>query len=371
MASSLDTLSDAITAVVPSLLKSIEALEIAQRHLHPPRFEALADRLVPVQTDFAEAVEALGTLTWPEELEVVGNQLAQASSYVSRALQLATSARSQEQFVEWIRTTRARVRAGEMLYPLSPMLSPVNRFFIEGEARSNEAIVTRARDGMREAPSDLQVGVMHAQNDRDSRGGFSVYVPEYYRPGRTWPLVVALHGGSGHGADFLWTWLREARTRGFLVLAPTARGGTWSLMGTDLDAMPLKKMVEFAQDQWEIDPAHILLTGMSDGATYSLLAGLQEEMPYTHFAPISGVLHPMNAANGNFSRINGRPVYLVHGALDWMFPVETAQIACEELRAVGATVHYEEVEDLSHTYPREVNARIAEWFDPSLALSNR
>ena len=47
-----------------------------------------------------------------------------------------------------------------------------------------------------------------------------MYVPEYYDAARSWPLVVALHGGSGHGRDFLWTWLREARTRGVIVAAP-------------------------------------------------------------------------------------------------------------------------------------------------------
>ena len=54
--------------------------------------------------------------------------------------------------------------------------------------------------------------------------------------------VVALHGGSGSGRDFLWTWLREARGRRFLLAAPTAQGPTWSLMGPDLDSRNLRAM---------------------------------------------------------------------------------------------------------------------------------
>ena len=63
---------------------------------------------------------------------------------------------------------------------------------------------------------------MHVGGPAGTRGAFSLYVPEYYDPARAWPLVVAMHGGSGNGGAFLWSWLREARTRGFILLAPTA-----------------------------------------------------------------------------------------------------------------------------------------------------
>ena len=61
-----------------------------------------------------------------------------------------------------------------------------------------------------------------------------------------------------------------------------------------------------------------------------------------------------------------RRIYLVHGALDWMFPVAMAQAAAAELKAAGADVTYREIADLSHTYPREENDGILRWFDPRL-----
>ena len=74
---------------------------------------------------------------------------------------------------------------------------------------------------------------MHTRNDTSERGGYSVYVPEDYDPARAYPLVMALHGGAGHGRLFLWSWLREARGRGVILVAPTATGDTWSLMEPD------------------------------------------------------------------------------------------------------------------------------------------
>jgi phospholipase/carboxylesterase len=60
-------------------------------------------------------------------------------------------------------------------------------------------------------------------------------------------------------------------------------------------------------------------------------------------------------------RLRGLPVYLVHGRLDWMFPVQVARQTREALTAAGAYVTYRELDDLSHAYPREMNAEILRW----------
>jgi phospholipase/carboxylesterase len=54
-------------------------------------------------------------------------------------------------------------------------------------------------------------------------------------------------------------------------------------------------------------------------------------------------------------------VYLVHGRLDWMFPVQVARQAQQALSVAGAAVTYRELDDLSHTYPREINAALLDW----------
>ena len=80
------------------------------------------------------------------------------------------------------------------------------------------------------------------------------------------------------------------------------------------------------------------------------------------------MLHPGNLVNGNLERAAGARIYLVHGTRDWMFPIATARLAARELRDAGADVTFREIADLSHTYPREENAHILEWFDPALAI---
>jgi dienelactone hydrolase len=141
-----------------------------------------------------------------------------------------------------------------------------------------------------------------------------------------------------------------------LVLAPTARDRTWSIMGgPDVDAEPLREMVASVAARYPVDGSRVLLTGMSDGATYAFLCGLRDDMPFTHLAPACGVLHPFLFAIRGLERARDRPIYVVHGALDWMFPLQTARMSRRAPAASAACAP--QLDDLSHTYPRDENAR--------------
>jgi phospholipase/carboxylesterase len=249
------------------------------------------------------------------------------------------------------------------LYPLSASLPPVSRYFLLPEYRENEPLLRRLAEA---DPQQPNVGVMHISNAADERGGFSMYVPEYYA-GESVPVVFALHGGSGHGRSFLWSWIKAARSKNVIVICPTSKDGTWSLMGPDIDSENLAAMLAYVQQHWQIEPAKILLSGMSDGGTFSYVSGLQSESPFTHLAPCSASFHPMLMEVADHDRVQNLPVYLMHGALDWMFPVDVARTARQFLTSAGAQVEYREIDNLSHTYPVEENPRILDWLNGELS----
>jgi phospholipase/carboxylesterase len=344
-----------------ALLQGLAALEWALRRLHPPEIDGLRRELAPRLRALGEARDALEAAVPPEGLSDLHRHWCHVVALGGRALEtFAAPAPPEAAAPRMLEAMRLHARAQEALFQLRRVFPPVSDYFLEAAARPRAAEL--APDAEAEGRG-IQVA-----GDPDGRGGFHLYVPESCDDSRDWPLVVALHGGFGHGRDFLWTWLREARSRRFLLLAPTSRETTWSLHGPDRDGPALRSMIDFVAGRWRVDRARILLTGLSDGATYTLLAGLAEGAPYTALAPVSGVLHPDNFANGNLERAAGRRIYLVHGALDWMFPASLAREARDVLAKHGAEVVYREIEDLSHTYPREENAAILEWFDPGLAL---
>jgi len=133
------------------------------------------------------------------------------------------------------------------------------------------------------------------------------------------------------------------------------------LMGDDNDTPNLDRILDFVRRGWSIDPGRLLLTGLSDGGTFCYVSGLMSGSPFTHLAPIAASFHPLLAAMADADRIRGLPIYLVHGRLDWMFPVELARQAHASLASAGAAVTYREIEDLSHCYPYEENAAILTW----------
>ncbi|HSG90471.1 MAG TPA: hypothetical protein VLA56_14745 [Pseudomonadales bacterium] len=355
-----EALVEAVGALAPVVLRTLAMLEVAQRHLHPPALESVGRELAPRADELAAASERFLAAPWPEGLGEFRDRMLEAAAAAAGACSgLAGLGAQAEDFITAIKALRRQVRALEALYELAPALPPISRFFLE---RDFDEASARALMALIDAAPG-RGGVAHQDNARDERGGFSMYVPEWVAPGTPMPLIMALHGGSGHGRDFLWSWLREARTRGCLLVAPTSADRTWSMTGgEDLDAPRLHAIVDALCERFTVDRQRMLLTGMSDGATYTLLTGLREGSPFTALAPFSGMLSPEILMDGRLANASGRRIRLVHGVADWMFPVDTARDAVVTLETAGAEVEYRELEDLSHTYARDENPALLDWF---------
>jgi phospholipase/carboxylesterase len=348
---------DDIVAVLPPLLQSLEALSFIGRHLNPPDFGRTMQAVGTPDQALREASPRLAD--WPNEFADIHAALRTATDAALAAFEgLRQVENGNGDLVAVFRALRYAPRAQEALYPMAGKLPPVSEFFVDPSLREDAGLLARLA-----APAHPDSGIIHDHNEPGSRGGFSLYVPDYYTPDRAWPLVMALHGGSGNGRNFLWSWLRDARSFGAILVAPTATGNTWALMGEDTDTPNLNRILESVRARWNVDPARMLLTGMSDGGTFCYVTGLDAASPFTHLAPVSATFHPLMAETADAERLRGLPIHIVHGALDWMFPVQVARQTRQLLAAAGADVTYRELDDLSHCYPRELNPAMLEWLN--------
>jgi len=320
-------------------------MEVAAERLSPDRIEPLAAETGRLHgEDLRAARAAIDAAPAPPEIAPFAARLDEGFAHVERAFALFSSAPdafAEQRIVHVLGALHEVARAQEAFYFLRRPLEPFRDFW--------------------QLPGTVDVegppALIHVSAG-GHHGGFALYVPESYAADRAWPLIVALHGGSGNGRDFLWTWLREAKSLGYLLLAPTAAGDTWG----ETDDQGLLEILTWLDARYRLDRGRILLTGLSDGATFSLLYGLAHPGVYRAIAPLCGVLHPANEPLGNLGRARGVPIYLVHGSEDFLFPVALARYARECLLTAGAALEYREITGLSHTYPRSENVRILDWF---------
>jgi phospholipase/carboxylesterase len=336
--------------ILTTLLTVLDTLSDIARMMHPRRLPELITKLGDQDLSLRVAIDTLD--------QAASEQIGLAATLAWQACTALRGAPDADNPVlEAYRAMRQYSRALEALAPLAETEPRVGRYLLEPAFRDDPALWQR----LSETPHP-DSGIFHSGNRTDERGGFSVFVPPWYHPAQPAPVVFALHGGSGHGRLFLWNWVPEARSRGMIIVAPTAAGSTWSLMDPEIDSQNLDAILTRVRDRWTIDPKHMLLGGMSDGGTFTLLSGLAEDSPFPHLAPVAASFHPMRLAMTNPRRLTGLPIHLTHGALDWMFPVDMARTAYRTLASAGAAITYREIADLSHAYPRDGQGEVLDWF---------
>jgi phospholipase/carboxylesterase len=344
-----DAILDDLTALVPPLLQALEAGGFVARYLHPPQ---LGQVLAAIgEADAPLLAERARLDAWPDDMADLRDRLAAAADGVLKAFEGLREAALTEDVGTAYRALGQLPRAQEQLYPLSPALPPVSRFFLDPARREDAELQARLADP---APD---TGVMHIDNERGQRGGRLALRPGDLRPGerpspRRGP-ARRLRPRARLPVDLVARRQEPWRDPG----RPDAIGATWALSGPDPDTPNLARIVAGVRDRWNIDPERILLTGMSDGGTFSYVSGWSR--PRLHPpGPGLAAFHPMLAQMADAERIAGLPIHVAHGSLDWMFPVAMAREAVQALTAAGAEVTCREIEDLSHTYPRELNSQL-------------
>lgn len=341
------------------LTATLDTLAAIARGLHLAGSGVPAELIGAQDAALADASRRFRAVSAPADLAGLRDQLSEAADLALGACaELRAAAQKPALTGAAFRGLGLSTRAVEALYPLTAALPEVSRWFLSPAQRGDAGLLKQLRP-----PGRPGTGVQHVRNERGTRGGYSVYVPEYLDPATPVPLVMALHGGSGHGRSFLWTWLREARGRGLIVVAPTATGDTWSISDPDTDMAHLDAILAQIRSEWSIDPGRMLLTGISDGGTFTLVSGLTQRSPFTHLAPIAAGFHPILMYISDPDRTRGLPIYLIHGEQDWMFPVAVAREAYALLSSAGAQVSYHEIAHLAHTYPAEHNELIIDWLN--------
>src|SRR5271166_2454622 len=335
------------------VLEFLRAFEAIQENLRPGALGENQARMVSVVGDMFRRFETgFAPLTPPAAATDLHQRLCAAMGELSKAFDLFMSKPSPEWTLAFLHSRAAFCRGLYQLYELRDQLPVIAAHFLMAGAKAP-------------VPGTSGKATGFIQRKRtDECSDCTLYVPEDYSPDRPLPLIVALHGGYGQGAEYVWTWLRVARSRGYVVLAPKSFDNTWDMSIPSTDTRSILRMLEEVTSEYSIDHSRVYLTGLSDGGIFTYIFGLEQSDLFRGLAPIAGALHPVVDPMLRQGRGKDTPMLVIHGVHDFIFPVAFARQTCNLLESIGYQVTYHELPEWGHAYPYSINEQLVlPWFE--------
>lgn len=346
-----------VSAWEPSLLGFLRTLESIQENLKLREVRSSQAQLVAATGDmFRRFNSEFAPHTPDESWAGFHRDFVVAVAHLERSLNFFMTEPSPNWTLAFLHSRHSLVRGLYALYELRAKLPTVAQYFaIEGQAPIAEQVPSQA--------SAAPVGFSHHERTEE-RGLYSLYVPENYSPDRKWPLIICLHGGYGEGFEYIWTWLRTARTKGYILLSPKSLGETWSMNMGSIDTRSVMRMLDEVKEAYAIDETRLYLSGLSDGGIFTYIMGLERHELFTGIAPVAGALHM--AVDPMLRTGTGRevPIFVIHGVHDFIFPVSFTRQTNELLKSLKYDVKYEELPDWGHAFPYSINETLVmPWFE--------
>jgi poly(3-hydroxybutyrate) depolymerase len=190
---------------------------------------------------------------------------------------------------------------------------------------------------------------------------YRMYVPASYKPGRPFPLVVALHGVGGSEDYFFGVYDDElptaAERHGYIVVAPMGYRVDGSY-GWGLGAPPadpatrqvqerseedVLQVLQLVKQSYTIDERRVYLMGHSMGGIGTWKLAPKYPDVWAAIAPISG-----SGAPDTLERIRHVPEIVVHGDADATVNVQGSRTMVARMKELGIEVKYIEVPGGSH-----------------------
>ena len=340
------------------LLEFLVAFESVQNNMRVERLQEFQEQLRALAPDgYSQTMQSLPQLDPPPSLRPALDAFAAGFRHCVNAREAFLGADERNYSLTAMDMRRSLCRGLHVLYGIRASTPALAQYWLLDDATDQQdALETPSPD------NDAPVGVIHRR--RAPLADYSLYVPESYTSSRSWPLIICLHGAYGRADHHIWSWLRPAKSRGYMLLAPKSLDVTWSILQPERDIASVTAMVDEVCTEYSVDRSRAFLTGLSDGGTYTYLLGLGRADQFAGIAPVAGDLHGM--LDDMLRRKQGieLPIHIVHGALDHIFPVETIRSAHALLTRLGYNATYDELPHWGHSYCSYVNEQLVmPWFE--------
>ena len=354
-----------IAAAEEKLLRFLQTFESVQENMHIGLEESQAQLREVVGDMFPTLLAELAQSSPPESLSQFHGAFGAVIRHFGNSAEAFLNPGDRDFSLASLDSRRALYRGIAILYEYRIYLSSLRSYWLLPEALPNlDALETISPD------AEVPVGMINNKGT-DAHADYSLYVPENYSPQKNWPLIICLHGAYGRGDHYIWSWLRPAKSRGYMLLSPKSVAVTWSVLRPAIDIRSITTMFEEVCQTYAVDRSRVYLTGLSDGGTYTYLLGLYRSEMFAGIAPVAGDFHYMIDDLLYQKQGIELPIYIVHGAHDHIFPVESIRDGHKLLTRIGYNSTYEELPDWGHAHTSSVNEELVfPWFE-SLSPKSR
>ena len=172
-------------------------------------------------------------------------------------------------------------------------------------------------------------------------------------PGRTFPLVIGLHGSGwlGHAISFVRTTHHPSPAPRTFSVTPIDAAGPWQI---DF----LNAFLDRLLASLPVDPDRVYVEGHSLGGMAAWEWALANPERFAAISPRAGIGEPFRAA-----RLKYVPAWVIHGARDDVVPVGFADQMVAALQACGASVRYSVLPGVEHNMPDDLDEeQVVDWY---------
>lgn len=204
--------------------------------------------------------------------------------------------------------------------------------------------------------TEEDAGEMRDQPDGPAFMRYAARLPVERPKGKTYPLIIALHGIRGNERSILYYialglqrngWLKDA-----IVLGLKSKGDGWS----DDDHESITKAAKWAMARWPIDPRRVYGYGLSHGAMRLGIYAPRNQDLLAAVAVMSGNVQNLPAATGTDDQ--DLRFYVMHGDADEVVGIDQGRAAVRSLTDAHYRLVYRELTGEKHIYGREATYRV-------------
>jgi polyhydroxybutyrate depolymerase len=172
--------------------------------------------------------------------------------------------------------------------------------------------------------SDIQASLTHQNISRS----YLIHLPTGFQQGKSYPLVLAFHGGRGTPERMLslTNFNQVADRESFIVVYPAGYDRTWADSRNELPAAKkgiddigfVSKLIDKLVRDYEVDPKRVYATGISNGGNFSQRLGCELADKITAIGVVAAGM-PTNLAN-TCKPNRPMPTILIFGEDDPIYP---------------------------------------------------